>query len=213
MKIDVNNRMFIFAIVFFMSGCSAGINQIDKNYELSKNNEKEAVVIMKLEPRNIDKSVSELFFRRNAIDKNGELYSRYLTGDDGNYSEVKAEHGYFVFKVELMNSNIVNVMAKALESNSKSSESKYVLGNDCGGEALAFNIRESGVYYLGDVKYWKEVTNIGEVKNNLLIENDFKHAKEFLSEHYPNLKNEPIQQNMIKKYWKTDECEPTKIYI
>jgi hypothetical protein len=215
---SIMNKMIkkiVLIIVFgiLVTGCSAGINQINGEYVLNSGTVNEAVVIFKVSPKNKDNEVISMGFIKNAIDRKGDLYERYLMFDDSNYSGIKAIDEYFVFKVKLMNPNMANVVSSVTEKNKKTDELKLALGSGCGGEALAFSIQNPGVYYLGDVEYWNEISHIGEVKEKILISSNIDGAKDFIENYYPNLKTEPILQKAIKKFWKVGQCQPTTIYI
>ena len=205
--------VLILVTSILVTGCSAGINQINKEYVLNSDTVSEAVVILKISPRNKENEVISVGFRKNAIDRKGDLYERELMFDDSNYSGIKSTGEYFVFKVELMKPNMANVVSSVREKNRKTDKFKIALGSRCGGEALAFSIQNPGVYYLGDVEYWNEISHIGEVKERVLISNNLENAKHFIQTSYPNLKTEPILQKPIKKLWKVGQCQPATIYI
>ncbi|WP_157509204.1 hypothetical protein [Ferrimonas futtsuensis] len=205
-------RNSLIALFLIISGCSAGISGLDRDFSV-KNEKIEAIAIIKIDSSSEGAEVTKVRFKKFGLDKDG-LYDRFIFTDKDNTSDVvSTADGYFVFKVNVVSDGTANTFDSIYETNKINSNEKLYYSTDCGGEMMAFQIKEPGIHYLGELSYKEEVSPIGEVKLEYKVNYNQTELKQFLAKHHPNINVNNIKKSEIKKYWNRTQCPPGTTYI
>lgn len=200
-------------LLLFLSGCSAGLHSIDKSNFIQEGFSNSAIVILKFSPMHLEPfSASTVNLRERGLDGKG-LFQRFLLMDDSKFSRLTSDDGYFVFKSEVVSGREAKVISGLYEKNAATGEERWVTGSDCGGQMMAFQITQPGIYFLGDIKYEKMVKQSGEVVFNYTVESDFSAVTEYISRHYPAIDIKNIKLKALESYWDRSRCSAGTVYI
>lgn len=205
-SIALKNTLKLSCCFFLLASCSAGMRIAPANYKPSNKNKSEAIVILRVIPINNEFESSQLIFTQMSLSTKAEdeisAKSAYFKLE----SMVTPNAEYYVFLINLSDTRTANAITSFVEKSTVSGEERLGYDLKCiSGYTFGFQIREPGVYYLGNLYYGQEVSSIGEVKLAYKIDSDINNLKAYLAAHYPNLVSENIKEKLLKKYWLNGE--------
>ncbi|MCF2859154.1 hypothetical protein L1286_16850 [Pseudoalteromonas sp. SMS1] len=213
MKILLNSVLLL--ILLLLAGCKTTVSQLQDS-DLNKPIEKGyAIGIIKVRESDADSSNTEKSFYIHERHKrrDGTYTDPVVPLSSG--STIMTKDHIAIFKFKLATRSIVSVIASASHVHDSQGGESNIFASACGGPVIPLQASSQGVYYFGEITFKEWVSEIGELKFDISVNDSTQGLEASLSDAYPSLSYSSIKVAPAELGWDSSQCQPstTIIYI
>ena len=213
MKILLNSVLVL--ILLLLNGCKATVSQLQDS-DLHKPIEKGyAIGIIKVRESDTASSNTEKsFYIHERHKKRDGTYTDPVVHLSSGSTIMTKDH-IAIFKFKLATRSVMTTIISASHVNEAEGQESNIFASGCGGPVIPLQASSQGVYYFGEITFKKWVSEIGELKFDISVNDSTQYLEAYLSDAYPSLAYNSIIVTPVKLGWDSSQCQPstTIIYI